>query len=467
MNAAGGGHEAAPLPRCASAELAGWGRFPIETCDVYRPEHMDELAAIVGRAPQASLIARGLGRSYGDASLNGGAGVVLARAFDRMLAFDSETGVLHCEAAVSLADIIQHLLPRGFFFPVTPGTKYITVGGAIAADVHGKNHHRSGSMSAFVLDFDLLTGKGEVLRCSREEHADVFWATVGGMGLTGVILGARLQLRRVETAYMRTSTERATDLDDVLQRMEARDDQYDYAVAWIDCLGRGGTLGRSVLHHANHLGRGELPESLRAAPLVTPRKRGLAVPFTLPNATLNAFTTRAINEVYYRAHPTREAVVDCDRFFYILDVVQHWNRGYGRRGVLQYQALLPPDTSRAGLIALLEKLSASRRASFLAVLKSCGAASGGLLSFPRPGFTLALDLPNTGSDAHALLAELDAIVLRNGGSVYLAKDACLDAETFRAMYPGLERFRAVKAAIDPEQRFSSSLARRLEIVESG
>jgi len=450
---------------CATRPLAGWGNFPVEECDIYRPERVSDLAELVTRAPQPTLIARGLGRSYGDASLNAGNAVVLSARLDRMLAFDPGSGVLHCEAAVSLAEIVEHFLPRGFFFPFTPGTKFITVGGAIAADVHGKNHHSNGSMSAFVLEFNLLTASGSVLRCSPEENADVFWASTGGMGLTGIILDARLQLLPVETAYMKVCYERASDLDGALDRFHESDSEYAYTVAWIDCLSRGASLGRSILMRANHALPGDLPGKLQASPCTLRAKRPLLVPFTLPGFTLNNLSMGIFNKVFYAGHPDAEKIVDSDSYFYPLDRVQHWNRVYGRRGVLQYQIALPPESSRAALVEILESLTASRRGSFLAVLKTFGPASRGLLSFPMPGHTLALDLPNTGADLIADLHRIDDIVLRSGGRVYLAKDSCMRPESFAAMYPELDRFREIKSKIDPQQRFVSSQARRLGIVE--
>ena len=452
------------LPRHARRKLAGWGNYPVETCDLFRPERYDQLAEIVARAPQSSLTARGLGRSYGDASLNESGAVIETTRLDRFLDFDPASGVLHCEASVSLADIVQHFLPRGFFFPVTPGTKYVTIGGAIAADVHGKNHHDSGSMSAFLLDFQLLTASGELLRCSREENADVFWATIGGMGLTGVVVDARLRLRSVESAYMNGDTEQLPNLDQLLERLGAADAS-EYSVAWIDIVASGRSLGRSVLQRADHAKLSDLPAKLRETPHRARPLPKLSVPFALPSKALNALTIRAFNELWYRAHPTRHAVASCDGFFYPLDAIAHWNRAYGRAGMMQYQALFPIETGRETLVALLDELARSKRGSILAVLKTFGPASEGILSFPRPGYTLSIDFPHTGKDILEAVARLDQIVLRAGGSVYLAKDSCLHAETFAAMYPGLDRFREIKAKVDPEQRFSSSMARRLGIVE--
>jgi len=438
----------------------------VEECTVYRPERLSALQAIVDRAPQSDLTPRGLGRSYGDASLNRTGAVLLSQRFDRILGFDAETAELHCEASVSLSEILERFLPQGFFFPVTPGTEFITIGGAIAADVHGKNHHESGSMSAWLRDFRLLTADGQILDCSRDSNPEVFWATVGGMGLTGVILDARIQLQRVETAHMRTEHEQLRDLDALLERTSETDSSCAYSVAWIDCLSRGRQLGRSVVLRANHAEPEDLPLSLRNAPLTLATRRTPRVPFTLPNFALSRPSMRAFNELYFRTHPTRTFVSDCRSYFYPLDSIRDWNRAYGRRGVLQYQCLFPTANARSGLVQVLETLANSGSGAFLSVLKSMGPASGGLLSFPYPGQTLALDLPFTGAAARELVARLDAIVLEHGGRVYLAKDACLSPESFRDMYPEAGRFREIRNRVDPGRRFSSSLARRLGLEDS-
>ncbi len=454
------------LPRSVRRPISGWGRQPTETCELYRPEDLDDARAIVAHAPCPDLTPRGLGRSYGDASLNDRGAVLLSDRLDRMIAFDRETGVLRCQAAVSLADIIRHFLPRGFFFPVTPGTKNITVGGAIAADVHGKNHHTNGSMSAWIERFSLLTGRGQVLECSREENADAFWATTGGMGLTGLILDAELRMKPVETAYMNADYERIQDLDRLLARMDESDEDFDYAVAWVDSLATGRSLGRSVLMRANHASLGDLPSRLRGDPLAVKEKARIAVPFTLPDFTLNPLSMRLFNTAFYLRHPTARKLTDCDAFFYPLDSIQHWNRGYGSRGVLQYQCVIPEASAATGIQRLLEELTRSGCGSFLTVLKSLGPASEGPLSFPMQGKTLALDLPYTGPPLLETLHRVDEIVLEHGGRVYLAKDSCMAREAFERMYPRLPEFKRVKARLDPDGRFSSSQARRLGIVEA-
>ncbi|HET6882286.1 MAG TPA: FAD-binding oxidoreductase [Pirellulales bacterium] len=438
--------------------LAGWGNVAAERSLVCRPERVAELRGAV-RESSRTLISRGLGRSYGDAAVNSG-GVVSHLRLNRFLAFDEGQGVVECEAGVSFEELIRVALPRGFFPAVTPGTKYVTVGGAIAADVHGKNHHVDGSFADCLVDFRLMTASGEVLRCSRSENAQVFWATLGGMGLTGAIVDARFRLRPVQSAHLTVDYQRTADLDQSLQAFSDGDAGYGYSVAWIDCLARGRSLGRSVLMRGNHTPAGELPPSV-IEPLGVPDRRHKRVPCFLPNFVLNSWSVRAFNALYYRRHGDRRAVVDYDSFFYPLDAVEDWNRIYGRRGFLQYQAAFPVDTSRAGLIALLETIAASRQASFLAVLKTFGPANEGLLSFPIAGSTLAVDLPNTGAAVSGLLDELDRIVVAHGGRVYLAKDVRLARGSFEAMYPRADEFRRIKAALDPQGRFDSALARRL------
>ncbi len=453
------------MSRFVTRELSGWGNYPVQTCHVLRPEKLHELSEIVAAPAQPSYISRGLGRAYGDAALNEGAGVVLHERLDRMLDFDPATGVLDCEGGVSFADIIETFLPRGWFLPVSPGTRFVTVGGAIASDLHGKNHHHDGSISCFILDLDLLTGTGETLQCSREQNVDAFWATVGAMGLTGAILRARLQLRRVQSAYVTVDFHKAANLDEALESFAAGDESYRYSVAWIDCLAGGASLGRSVLMRGDHTPASDLPAALREDPLHIRARGKRSVPLYAPSFVLGPRSVRLFNAAFYRRHRNTRRVVTYDSFFYPLDSVHGWNRLYGKRGFLQYQMVIPPDAGRAGLVELLEKLSASRRASFLAVLKTFGVQGDGLLSFPRKGYTLALDLPNTGPDVLEFLRELDQVVLRHGGRVYLAKDACTTPESFAAMYPNLSRFRQIKRRLDPMNRFNSSLARRLQIVE--
>jgi FAD/FMN-containing dehydrogenase len=455
------------LPRFVRRPISGWGRNPIEECDVFRPEDVSEVQQLVADAPQSSLTPRGYGRSYGDASLNREGAVLLSERLNHMMSFDEATCVLRCQSGVTLAEIIEHLLPRGYFFPVTPGTKSISIGGAIAADVHGKNHHSSGAMSAWVDRFSLLTGTNEILDCSRDQNPEVFWATIGGMGLTGVILEAELRLKRVETAFMDADYEQISNIDTLLERMAETDEDYDYAVAWVDSLASGTSLGRSVLMQANHAPLASLQDGQRDSPHLEKRRRRPGIPFTLPNLTLNPLSMKAFNAAFYAVHPTSSKTIGCDRFFYPLDSVAHWNRAYGRRGVIQYQCVIPKEHDRSGIIAVLEALTKLEVGSFLTVLKTLGPASKGLLSFPLAGQTLALDVPYTGPRVFEALRSLDEIVLAHGGRVYLAKDACMKRESFERMYPNLAEFKKIRKELDPHSRFESSLARRLGIVEAG
>lgn len=444
--------------------LSGWGRYPVERCNVYRPESQRQMAAILESCAQPTFISYGLGRSYGDAPLNSQGGVISHARLNRLLAFDAQSGVLECESGASLAEIIQYFLPRGFFLPVTPGTKFVTVGGAIAADVHGKNHHQDGTFGNFVLDFKLLTPGGDKLTCSANENSEVFWATLGGMGLTGVIVSARVKLRPVESAWVLVDYQKATNLEDALGRMTESDARYQYSVAWIDCLATGRHMGRAVLMRGNHAAANELPAKIRE-PLAQPYLRRWTLPFDFPSLALNSLTVRAFNTFFYGTHRNAaRQLVDIEKFFYPLDAIDHWNRLYGSRGFVQYQVALPLGGGLEGLTDVLTRLAKSRRASFLAVLKRFGKPNPGPLSFPIQGYTLALDLP-AAPGLVPLLHELDRVVMGYGGRIYLAKDAVVKSESFAAMYPKLDQFRVIKSRLDPRGLLSSSQARRLAIVE--
>ena len=296
---------------------------------------------ILTSAEQPHYIPRGLGRSYGDTSINADGGVIDATRLNRMLSFNAEAGILECEGGVSLAEVIETYLPRGWFLPVTPGTKFVTIAGAIANDVHGKNHHRDGSFSNFVLDLVLLTPTGDVRTCSRQSDADIFWATVGGIGLTGIILSARMQLLPVESAYIRADYYRARNLDEALGLMAQYDEKYRYSVAWVDCLAKGKDMGRSVLMYGDHADVSDLP------PTITDpfRVRGMLkvpVPFDFPPNVLNPLSIRLFNTAFYAINPTAEGkIIDYDRYFYPLDAIYNWNRIYGRHGFVQFQAVIP------------------------------------------------------------------------------------------------------------------------------
>ncbi|HEY6291682.1 MAG TPA: FAD-binding oxidoreductase [Terriglobia bacterium] len=446
-------------------QLSGWGRFPVEPCRLYEPADSADLAGLICSSRGECYTPRGLGRSYGDAALNRGAATVSLLRLNRILAFESATGILDCEAGVSLDQMIREALPRGFFLPVTPGTRQVTVGGAIAADVHGKNHHRAGSFSKGVLDLDLLTAEGERLQCSPEMHPEVFWATVGGVGLTGFIARARLQLRPVESAYLLVRVVRAANLETTLELLEEGDRQYEYSVAWTDCIARGAQLGRSLVMLGRHAAASEISKSVRG-PLALRERERTNIPFPLPLTPLRTWTVGAFNAFYFHSKPAAsERLVDLDRFFYPLDAVQHWNRLYGRRGFVQYQVVVPHTAARPVFTSLIQRIRESRRAAFLGVLKRFGEGGAGMLSFPMAGSTLALDLPFD-RELPAFLRELDALVVDHGGRIYLAKDATLSAGSFARSYPRLDEFRAVQRRLDPRRRLSSSLARMLKFLDA-
>jgi FAD/FMN-containing dehydrogenase len=422
-------------------KISGWGRFPVAATDMREPASLEELAHLITTGQ--GLIARGNGRAYGDPAI--GAAITLSMLkFDKILSFDEVAGRFECEAGVLLSDILALVVPKGWFPPVTPGTKFVSVGGMVAADVHGKNHHKDGSLGSHVLWLDVMVDDGRVERCSPEENVELFADTVGGMGLTGVILRCCLRLARIETAFIRQRTIVAGNLAEAMDAFEHSLD-WTYSMAWIDCLATGAALGRSVIYLGEHAKPGELPEKRAAAPLRPKPRRLLSVPFDLPLSPLNYVTVRAFNACYFRAPLLRpaEAVVDYDTFFYPLDSILHWHRLYGVRGFVQYQCVLPFETSRSGLTQLLELASRSKMGSFLGVLKLFGPQEG-VLSFPMRGYTLALDFPWSAKTANLLL-RFDEIVLAHGGRLYLAKDARLPREHFDKMQSNVESFRRRRA----------------------
>jgi FAD/FMN-containing dehydrogenase len=415
----------------------------------------DRAVALAALAAEPGLIARGNGRAYGDSALNPLATLSMLGARG-VLAFDREAGRVTVEAGLLIGDLIGHVLPHGWFVPVTPGTKFVSVGGAVAADVHGKNHHGAGSFCAHVEAFDIALANGEVLTCSPAEHPKMFAATCGGMGLTGLILAVTLRLLRIETALIRQETRRCANLVEVMAAFEAARD-WTYSVAWIDCLAKGAALGRSLLFLGEHARREEVGQG--RAGLFSMRRRTLRVPLDFPSWALNRWSVAAFNELYWRRARPGRAFIDYDTYFYPLDAILEWNRIYGRAGFVQYQCVLPKAASAAGLTALLTRISAAGTGSFLSVLKLFGAQQG-VLSFPMEGFTLALDFPAKPA-TFALFAELDAIVADHGGRLYLAKDARMGAELFRRGYPRFSEFEALRARVDPGKKFWSVQSRRL------
>ncbi len=448
-----------------SLELAqhGWGRVPVEVSHCYRPEKIQQAKSIC--LESKNIIPFGLGRSYGDAALNLDCDTMLTRRLKRFLSFDPTSGVLTCEAGVSLEEIINFALPKGYFLPVTPGTKFVTLGGAVAADVHGKNHHQDGCISNFISELELMTADGEIMICSPEENSEVFWATISGMGLTGIILRISIKLLPIETAYLRVTHKKASDLDTILALFESHADTHRYSVAWIDCLASGKNIGRSVLMLGDHAELNDLKSQLQKSPFKPRLKRKKNIPFNFPSFALSKLSVKAFNKLFYWKHSESTHVIDYDQYFYPLDSINNWNRMYGKRGFIQYQCVVPWKTGAQAIQKLLEKLASSGRASFLAVLKAFGDQGSGLLSFPMPGLTLALDIPND-KGLQEFLIELDEIVLENDGRLYLAKDSFMRKDDFSQMYPKLPEFIDIKNRIDPLNKFQSSQARRLGIIKS-
>ncbi|MFI6015420.1 FAD-binding protein [Streptomyces sp. NPDC051243] len=447
-----------------TVSVTGWGRTAPTTARLIRPRTYEEAAAAVRDCGARGGIPRGLGRAYGDAAQNAGGTVFDMTGLDRIHAIDVDGGTVLCDAGVSLHRLMEVLLPLGWFVPVTPGTRHVTVGGAIGADIHGKNHHVSGSFSRHVMSLELLTADGEIRMVRR--GTPLFDATTGGMGLTGVILTATVQLQPVETSLMSVDTERARDLDDLMARLVATDDHYRYSVAWIDLLARGAATGRAVLTRGDHAPLEALREGTRARrdPLAFRPSALPAAPSFLPEGLLSRRTVSWFNELWYRRAPRARAgeLQRLAAFFHPLDGVPHWNRIYGRGGFVQYQFVVGRGQEDA-LRRIVRRISEHRCPSFLAVLKRFGDADPGWLSFPVPGWTLALDIPAGLPGLAALLDELDEEVAGAGGRVYLAKDSRLRPELLAAMYPRLADFRALRAEIDPRGVFVSDLARRLSL----
>lgn len=435
--------------------LTNWGNYPKVEADLRRFSSENGLREIVGDSGE--LITRGLGRSYGDSSL--GDTVASPFGYDRVTAFDEKSGAVTCEAGISLEEILTIFVPRGWFLPVTPGTKFVTLGGAIAADVHGKNHHKAGCFSRHVLSMDVMLADGTVTACSPEKNGELFDATCGGMGLTGVIVRATIKLGKIETAYIKQQTLKAKNLGELMEFFEEASDT-TYTVAWVDCLAKkDGDIGRSVLMKGEHAAADDIGTK---NPLSPPEKRKIAVPFNLPGFSLNRYTVKIFNSVYYgMARHGKTSVLDYDSFFYPLDGIHNWNRIYGRKGFMQYQFVLPKETSLDGLKKVLKKTADTGMGSFLAVLKLLGPQER-LISFPMEGYTLALDFPMT-KNLFGFLDELDDIVLDYGGRLYLAKDARMSSDMFKKSYKNSDRFIQYKHSVDKKGKFQSLQSKRLGI----
>ncbi len=438
-------------------QIANWGNYPRIESDEQTFSFTEELQAYVKK--KEPFIARGYGRCYGDASL--APHTISTLRYNKVLSFDTEKGIFECQSGLTLDKVLAIIVPRGWFLPVTPGTKFITIGGAVASDVHGKNHHVDGSFSAHVMDMDVIGTDGTLYTCSPTQHSDLFWATCGGMGLTGVISRVKFDLKKIETSYIKQKQLKAKNLEDILRLFE-ENSHYTYSVAWIDCLKKGKGFGRSILILGEHAKKEEIPAKYQGDPLKLPPQKQILFPFNLPSFVLNKLTVKAFNFLYYGKNLKREInnVVSYEPFFYPLDAIQLWNRGYGKKGFIQYQFVLPLE-SKAGLIEILHRISDKGIGSFLAVLKVFGRQDD-LISFPREGYTLALDIP-VRNGLFPFLDELDALVLKYGGRLYMSKDARMKAEVLESSYPHLSAFKEIIRKYNPQSAFSSLQSERLHI----
>lgn len=401
-------------------KVTNWGNFPVVEKEVKSEDSLQKIKDFV--KSNNEIIARGNGRCYGDASLS--EHIFSTKRLNKFISFDRLNGIIECESGVLLSDILEVVVPQGYFLYVTPGTKFISVGGAIASDVHGKNHHAEGCFSEYVIEFSLLNENGEVLTCSREENSEKFWSTIGGMGLTGIILSAKFKLKNIETAYIRQESIKAENLDEIFKLFE-ESEFWTYNVAWIDCLQTGKNIGRSIMMRGEHAFKHQLPKKLQENPLRLKKKFSPTVPFYFPNFVLNNLTVKLFNFLYFNKQRSKEIknYIDYETFFYPLDAVNDWNKIYGKTGFIQYQMVIPKEKGKEGMKRILETIAKSGNGSFLAVLKLFGKNNPEAYnSFPFEGYTLALDF-KVNSKLKNLVEKLDAIVEEFGGRIYLTKDS--------------------------------------------
>ncbi|OIN00912.1 FAD-linked oxidase [Polynucleobacter sp. QLW-P1DATA-2] len=428
-------------------KIHGWGRYPITDAKILQPKtRVDCVESIKGLE---TLIPRGLGRSYGDSANSTTA--LQSTFLNHFIEFNEQSGVLTCEAGVSIRTILELAVPKGWFIPVTPGTGYVTLGGAIASDVHGKNHHINGTFSEHVISFNIILGTGEMCHVSRMNFPDLFIATCGGMGLTGMIISATIQLKKIQSSQITQTTIKANCLEEVCQQFEDNSAS-TYSVAWIDCLAKGAQLGRSLLMLGEHAQNNVLEMA---------KSKRFNIPFEMPSGLLNQHSIKCFNSFYYhKASALNKITLPFEPYFYPLDSIRNWNRLYGAGGFVQYQFVLPKAVGLQGLKKILTKIVDSGKGSFLAVLKVFGKSNQNLLSFPIEGYTLALDF-KISKETFALLKELDSMVLDMGGRIYLTKDALLSESTFKKIYPNWVEFEQVRSKYGAHGKFSSDQSKRL------
>ena len=446
-----------------TVRLTGWGRVSPSSAELAEPATIEVAAQLLrAGADVRGVIARGLGRSYNNAAQSADGMVISTARMNRIIELDATTGLVTCEAGVSLEQLMVAGLPAGWFVPVSPGTRQVTIGGAIAADVHGKNHHVAGSFARHVPSFEILLPGGDLRTVTGSSDPALFWATAGGMGLTGLVVRATVQLKRVATSRIRVDTVRTADIDETMAVLAEHDRRYGYTVAWSDSMARGASLGRSVITSGDFADLADLPPADRADPFAFRPGARVGVPAGFPPGLINRYTVRLANEAWYRKAPRLRTgeLQTIGAFFHPLDGIRNWNRVYGPGGFRQYQYVVPFG-QEAVVRRSFELVSDAHAPSFVTVLKRFGDGDPGLLSFPMAGWTLALDFPARTPDLAGLLGRLDQLVLEAGGRVYLAKDSRVPADVLAEMYPRLPEFRKLRAELDPAQILASDLSRRL------
>jgi decaprenylphospho-beta-D-ribofuranose 2-oxidase len=438
-------------------KIANWGNYPKMEAEDNLVTFTEDIKSSIVSFTQ--FIPRGNGRCYGDASL--AEQTITTTNYNNVLSFDEKKGVFECESGITLDQVLDIIVPKGWFLPVTPGTKFITIGGAVASDVHGKNHHVDGCFSSHIYEMNILLSDGTIIACGPSLNIDLYEATCGGMGLTGVITKVIFQLKKIESSFISQKQIKAENLDEVIYLFE-KYKSYTYSVAWIDCLQKGKSFGRSILMLGEHTKFYELPEKLKANPLSLPKTKQVKLPFYLPSFFLNKFTVKIFNTLFYGKNLKKEIdnIVSFEPFFYPLDVVLDWNKGYGRKGFIQYQFVIPLE-SKDGLIEILKRISNKGLGSFLAVLKVFGKQDS-LISFPMEGYTLALDIPIR-KNLFLFLDEIDELVLKYGGRLYMSKDARMKSSILNKSYPRLQEFKSIIRKYDSESKLHSLLSDRLEL----
>lgn len=444
--------------------LSGWGRTAPTAATVVRPRDVEHVSELLAAPTHRGVAARGLGRSYGDSAQNAGGLVLDLTGLNQILDLDLTTGVLRAQAGVRLDSLLRRIVAAGWFLPVTPGTSAVTVGGAIAADVHGKNHHRDGSLGRYVLSITVAIPDADVVTVTAKSDPELFFATLGGMGLTGIIVESTIQLMPIANSMMSVNTTRAANLDQLLEELMKAEANNRYGVAWLDCLASGRSMGRGIVTSGDHATSDETSGRRTAQPRshsgesATPGTRS----FTPPCGFVTRGTIAALNELWFRKSPTHKAgeILPFEKFFYPLDRVRGWNRLYGPSGFLQHQCVVPEEST---LRFILAELAKARVPVALAVLKRFGPGTPGPLSFPRPGWTLALDIATRAPELAPILDKIDDLVADSGGTIYLAKDSRVRPELIPVMYPRLSEWNAIRDRVDPNRRLVSDQSRRLSL----